>query len=182
MYWEWCYTDIQAGFMDINVPWVAPHSEPENALTITCWIIHVTSLVEFLVAMGFCWRWADVVDNPRWKGLTWGLLPLHTSGITACTYHLLYNSIPVLVPLQAALTCLGNITAMYATYRIAKSSGWSAPWGEIPFLNENDMSEDDTNREDAASLVGFEDIGDALANDNDYSFILKLFAGCAVAR
>lgn len=110
--------------MDIDVPWVTPHSEPENALTIACWIIHVTSLVEFLVAMGFCWRWADVVDNPRWKGLTWGLLPLHTSGITACTYHLLYNSIPVLVPLQAFLTCLGNITAMFATYRIAISNGW----------------------------------------------------------
>lgn len=57
-----------------------------------------------------------------------------------------------------------------------------APWGEIPFLNDDDMSEDDTNREDAASLVGFEDIGDALEEDNDYSFVLKLFAGCAVAR
>lgn len=59
------------------------------------WIIHISSLVEFLVAMGFAWRWADVVDNPKWKGLTWGLLPLHSSGITACTYHVFYNGIPV---------------------------------------------------------------------------------------
>lgn len=35
-------------------------------------------------------------------------------------------------------------------------------------------------KEDSQSLVGFEDLGDALAEDNDYSFILKLFAGCAI--
>jgi hypothetical protein len=34
----------------------------------------------------------------------------------------------------------------------------------------------------SSSLVGFEDLGDALAEDDDYSFIAKLFAGCAVAR
>ena len=68
--------------------------EPDNALTIATWIIHISSLVEFLVAMGFAWRWADVTENPTWKGLTWGLLPLHSSGITACTYHLFFNRIP----------------------------------------------------------------------------------------
>ena len=183
------HTPYLEGFMDIpssQLPWVATHPEPDNALTVACWIIHITSLVEFLVAMGFCWRWADVVDNQRWKGLTWGLLPLHTSGITACTYHLLYNTIPVLVPLQAALTCLGNITAMYATYRIALSNGWSAPWGQISFLPSGDkLMKDDVKqikRQDSDSLVGFEDLGDALAQDNDYSFIIKLFAGCAIAR
>jgi hypothetical protein len=31
------------------------------------------------------------------------------------------------------------------------------------------------------SLVGFEDLGDALAGDNDYSFLIKLFLGCAIA-
>ena len=29
-------------------------------------------------------------------------------------------------------------------------------------------------------MVGFEDLGDALANDNDYTFLIKLFAGCAL--
>ena len=183
------HTPYLEGFMDIpssQLSWVATHPEPDNALTVACWIIHITSLVEFLVAMGFCWRWSDVVGNQRWKGLTWGLLPLHTSGITACTYHLLYNTIPVLVPLQAALTCLGNITAMYASYRIAISNGWAAPWGQISFLPSGDeLMEDDMKqlkRQDSDSLVGFEDLGDALAQDNDFSFIIKLFAGCAIAR
>jgi len=183
------HTPYLNGFMDVPssaLPWTATHPEPENALTIACWIIHVTSLVEFLVAMGFCWRWADVSNNPRWKGLTWGLIPLHSSGITACTYHLFYNSIPVLVPLQAFLTCVGNTTAMIAAYRIARSNGWSVPWGSIPFLDyagDEDGSEDSgaVVGQDSRSLVGFEDLGDALAEDNDYTFIVKLFAGCAIA-
>ena len=172
--------------MDIpasSLPWTATHPEPENALTIACWIIHITSLVEFLVAMGFCWRWADVTNNGRWRGLTWGLLPLHSSGITACTYHLFYNSIPVLVPLQAFLTCVGNTTAMYAAYRIAISNGWDVPWGQLPFgeFRDDGMADEGIIREDSQSLVGFEDLGDALAQDNDFSFVAKLFAGCALA-
>ncbi|KAL7515679.1 hypothetical protein ACHAXN_013204 [Cyclotella atomus] len=178
------HTPYLNGFMDIPstlLPWTATHSEPENALTITCWIIHITSLVEFLVAMGFCWRYAEITQNPKWKGVTWGLIPLHSSGITACTYHLFYNSIPVLVPLQAALTCIGNITAMYAAYRLARSNGWDVPWGQIPLLDSGryDVKEEQWDR--SQSLVGFEDLGEALSGDNDYTFLIKLFAGCAVA-
>lgn len=176
------HTPYLNGFMDVPqlAQLGASHPEPENALTVACWIIHITSLVEFLVAMGFCWRWADVVNNSKWKGLTWGLLPLHSSGITACTYHLFYNSIPVLVPLQAMLTCVGNTTAMIGAYRIAISNGWVAPLGEMSFLNGKKSSKEEAG-EESKSLVGFEDLGDALAADNDFSFIVKLFAGCAVA-
>ena len=180
------HTPYLNGFMDIPptmLPWSSTHAQPENALTITCWIIHITSLVEFLVAMGFCWRYAEITQNPKWKGLTWGLIPLHSSGITACTYHLFYNSIPVLVPLQAVLTCVGNITAMLASYRIARSNGWDAPWGQsISIMGDGESSQ---GREEvwdrSQSLVGFEDLGEALASDNDYTFIVKLFAGCAMA-
>ena len=35
--------------------------------------------------------------------------------------------------------------------------------------------------EESSSLIGFEDLGDALAGDTDYTFLIKLFAGCAVA-
>jgi hypothetical protein len=90
------HTPYLAGFMDLpfSMESLGANLEPENALTIATWIIHISSLVEFLVAMGFAWRWAEVVENPTWKGLTWGLLPLHSSGITACTYHLFFNGIP----------------------------------------------------------------------------------------
>jgi len=134
--------------------------------------------------MGFVWRWADIVQNPKWKGLTWGLLPLHSSGITACTYHLFYNGIPVLVPLQAFLTFVGNTTAMYATYRIAISNGWVPPWSENESATMENVDKNDVDElvvvNDSPSLIGFEDLGNALANDNDYTFILKLFFGCAI--
>lgn len=204
------------GFMDLPKDIVTllfgQHPEPPNALSIACWIIHISSLVEFLVAMGFAWRWADVVGNPKWKGLTWGLLPLHSSGITACTYHLFYNHIPILVSLQAVLTCVGNTTAAYAAWRIAISNGWRAP-EPFSFLNgptddssvvvaggimdrsrteqvgvkeSGELDSTMTNRriEDTGSssfLVGFEDLGDALSQDNDYTFLLKLFVGCGIA-
>jgi hypothetical protein len=61
------------------------HPEPVNALTVPTWIIHVSSLVEWLAAMGLVWAMAQRSNNERWKGVTWGMLPLHTSGICACT-------------------------------------------------------------------------------------------------
>jgi hypothetical protein len=187
------HTPYLGGFMDLpfNFETMGANPEPENSLTVATWIIHISSLVEFLVAMGFAWRWADVVDNPKWKGLTWGLLPLHSSGITACAYHLLYNRVPIMVPLQALLTCIGNTTAAYAALRIALSNGW-VPSTDIlkPLLSLGDPN--DKIREKATgvepvsvvnfespSLVGFEDIGDFLEGDNDYSFLFKLFVGCA---
>jgi hypothetical protein len=202
------HTPYLGGFMDLSftMEGLGAYAEPANALTVACWIIHVSSLVEFLVAMGFCWRWADVVDNPSWKGLTWGLIPLHTSGIIACTSHLFYNQIPLLLPLQAFMTCVGNTTAAYAAYRIARSNGYTLNFPFMPVWmvdlppattgtsiverasasSPSALSaskKESESSESSSSLVGlgFEDLGDALANDNDYSFLLKLFAGCAVA-
>ena len=180
------HTPYLGGFMDlpISTELIGGRPEPENALTVATWIIHSSSLVEFLVAMGFAWRWADVVDNPKWKGLTWGLIPLHSSGIVACTYHLFYNQIPVMVPLQAFLTCVGNTTAAYAALRIALSNGWVPPFQQLKVAVGTGEYSDETKqlqtKEEASSLVGFEDLGEALSGDNDYTFLIKLFVGCAV--
>ena len=136
--------------------------------------------------MGFAWRWADITNDPKWKGLTWGLIPLHSSGITACTYHLFYNQIPILVTLQAFLTCVGNTSAAYAAWRIATSNGWEAP-EVLSFLPKGSKDEENVVLKktdivsESPSLVGFEDLGDALAKDNDYTFLIKLFVGCGLA-
>lgn len=183
------HTPYLGAFMDLPkdmVTWGNP--EPDNALTVATWIIHWSSLVEFLVAMGFCWRWADVSGNEKWKGVTWGLIPLHSSGITACTYHLFYNRIPLLVPLQAFLTFIGNTTAAYAAFRLAKSNGWEVP-EQLGFLGMKNASFDLNEKSEISSLkatespslIGFEDLGDALAEDNDFTFLFKLFGGCALA-
>ena len=108
------------------LPWVS-HAEPANALSIPTWAIHFSSVFEFLFAMALIWDFAEATGNEKWKGLTWGMLPLHASGIAACTYHFFYNpsSLQFLVSTQAGLTLLGNITVAIAAYSIAVSNGWT---------------------------------------------------------
>lgn len=108
------------------LPWVS-HLEPENALSIPTWVIHFSSVFEFLFAMDIIWKYSEVTENPKWKGLTWGMLPLHASGIAACTYHFFYNpsAFQFLVTTQAGLTLLGNLTVAFAAFRIARSNGWT---------------------------------------------------------
>ena len=109
-----------------SLPFVS-HSEPANALSIPTWAIHFSSVLEYVFAMSLVWDYSVTTRNPKWKGLTWGMLPLHASGICACTYHFFYNpsSLQFLVTSQAGLTLLGNITLMIAAFRIASSNGWT---------------------------------------------------------
>jgi hypothetical protein len=109
-----------------QLPWVA-HNEPINALSIPTWAIHFSSVIEYLFAMNLVWRYSETTGNESWKGLTWGMLPLHASGVCACTYHFFYNpsELQFLVSMQAGLTLLGNLTCALAAYRIAVSNGWT---------------------------------------------------------
>ena len=123
-----------------NLPdglWTYGFTEPANALSLPTWVIHVSSLLEWLVAMGcrpprpthparlsavcgrrrahqltqarahcrLVWRIGIASGNPRWKGLTWAMIPSHSSGVCACVYHIFYNSpdLGFVVLLQAHL-------------------------------------------------------------------------------
>eukprot|EP00468_Gymnochlora_sp_CCMP2014_P001130 CAMPEP_0167742738 /NCGR_PEP_ID=MMETSP0110_2-20121227/1606_1 /TAXON_ID=629695 /ORGANISM="Gymnochlora sp., Strain CCMP2014" /LENGTH=424 /DNA_ID=CAMNT_0007626989 /DNA_START=61 /DNA_END=1335 /DNA_ORIENTATION=- len=103
------------------------NSEPQNALSIPTWMVHWSSLLEWLVAMRLIWDLQDRTQNPNWKYLTWGMVPLHTSALCACTYHLFFNekSLVSLQLVQAATTVLGNSLMMAASWKIAKSNGWT---------------------------------------------------------
>jgi hypothetical protein len=70
--------------------------------------------------MRLMWQYAEVSGNPRWKGMTWGMMPALGSAMAACTWHFFYNSpdLDFLVALQAFLTVVGNTTCMWAAYRI----------------------------------------------------------------
>ncbi|PXF41372.1 Ycf49-like protein [Gracilariopsis chorda] len=140
------------------------HEEPANALSFPTWIIHVSSLVEWLVAMGLVWEYSERSRNERWKGLTWGMVPLHTSGICACTYHLFYNapSLSVLVLLQAALTFVGNCSMAFATCRIGGQG------------DESGDDADDDKVEAESSLMGFEDMG--TSKNSNLMLLGKVFA------
>ena len=99
---------------------VACHPDPVNSLSIPTWVVHSSSLLEWLYAMKLAWEHADFSSNPKWRNLTWAMIPSHTSGICACTYHLFYNT-PLLswiVSLQAGLTVAGNTALALAAYQI----------------------------------------------------------------
>lgn len=154
-------TLLLSGFAAFHILSVI-HPEPANALSFPTWIIHVSSLLEWLAAMGLVWQYGVTVGRPQWKGLVWGMLPLHTSGICACTYHLFYNApaLNSLVALQAALTCFGNATMAFATWRIAKSE--SSP---TPVISDESSIE-------LQSPQYFQ--------DSDASYVIKLFVVSAI--
>lgn len=118
-----------------SLPWVV-HSEPVNALSIPTWAIHFSSVFEFIFAMNVIWNFSEATGNEKWKGLTWGMLPAHASGVAACTYHFFYRQ--WVVTTQAGLTCLGNITLAIAAWRIALSNGWT--WQELNPLPKSNTS------------------------------------------
>lgn len=100
-------------------------TEPVNALSIPTWIVHWSTVFEFLLAMSLAWTYADAVGNPKWKGLTWGMFPSSVSSVFALTFHVFYNQIPWILTGQAVCTFVGNCTLALATYRIASSNGWT---------------------------------------------------------
>ena len=72
------------------IPLAQAHIEPLNALSIPTWMVHVSSLLEWLVAMQLIWEHSIVSGNPRWKGLTIGMIPSHTSGLCKSPLRYLY--------------------------------------------------------------------------------------------
>ena len=98
---------------------------PANALSVPTWGVHVFSLVEWLVAMGLVWEYAEVSGEKAWRTLTWGMLPLHASGVCACVQHFFFNApdLEWLVTAQGALTMIGNSGMCFAAARLAGGAG-----------------------------------------------------------
>ncbi|MGK7933122.1 MAG: DUF2499 domain-containing protein [Microcystaceae cyanobacterium] len=90
-----------------------------NALSIPTWIIHISSVIEWIAAIWFIWRYGEVTGDHSWKGLALGMLPALVSAMCACMWHFFDNlgSLEWLVTLQAAMTVVGNIT-------LCAAAGW----------------------------------------------------------
>lgn len=95
-----------------------------NALSIPTWIIHISSVVEWIVAIWLIWTYGELVKNPAWKALSFAMLPALVSAMCACTWHFFDNSPSLnwLVTLQAAMTVVGNVTVMLAAWWIWQSA------------------------------------------------------------
>jgi hypothetical protein len=93
-----------------------------NALSIPTWIIHVSSVIEWMVAIWLIWRYAEASGNLVWRNLSFGMLPALISAMCACTWHFFDNAIDLswLVTLQATTTLMGNATMCIAGWQIWK--------------------------------------------------------------
>lgn len=95
-----------------------------HALSIPTWIIHVSSVIEWIAAIWTIWIYSEVSGNRYWRALSLGMLPALVGAMSACTWHFFDNpdSLRWLVNLQASMTVLGNFTLCAAAWWIWRSS------------------------------------------------------------
>lgn len=103
-----------------------------HVLSIPTWIIHVSSVIEWITAIWLIWTYGELTKNRAWYALSIGMLPALVSAMCACTWHYFDNpkSLEWLVTVQASTTVLGNFTLLIAgwlIWRRAKSAMVKTP-------------------------------------------------------
>lgn len=100
-----------------------------HALSIPTWIIHVSSVIEWIAAIWLIWTYGEVSGNRTWYALSFAMLPALVSAMCACTWHYFDNprSLEWLVTLQAAMTVLGNCTLCAAGWWIWRNAQSANP-------------------------------------------------------
>jgi hypothetical protein len=95
-----------------------------HALSIPTWMIHVSSVIEWIAAIWLIWRYAEISGEWFWRALSFGMLPALIGAMCACTWHFFDNadSLIWLVTVQAAMTVLGNCTCCVAAWWIWRSA------------------------------------------------------------
>lgn len=76
---------LGSGFLGVDL---APHIEPQNALSLPTWMVHSSSILEWLIAMTLIWDHAYTSSNPRWKGMTIAMIPAHVSRLVDFLFQL----------------------------------------------------------------------------------------------
>ena len=91
-----------------------------HALSIPTWMVHVSSVIEWIAAMWLIWQYGEISGDRYWFGLSLAMFPALISAMCACTWHFFDNSpkLEWLVILQASMTVIGNITLCLAAWRI----------------------------------------------------------------
>ncbi len=95
-----------------------------HALSIPTWVIHISSVIEWIAAIWLVWSYAQVTDDRTWYGLAVAMLPALVSAMCACTWHFFDNAPTLgwLVTLQAAMTLVGNCAVCLAAWGIWRST------------------------------------------------------------
>ncbi|MEY2985469.1 MAG: hypothetical protein RLZZ568_2086 [Cyanobacteriota bacterium] len=102
-----------------RIKWLLMH-----ALSIPTWMVHVSSVIEWITAIALVCRYARKTGYAHWRALAWGMLPALVSATCACTWHFFDNlpDLNWLVTLQALTTVVGNGTLCIAAWWIWRRS------------------------------------------------------------
>lgn len=95
-----------------------------HALSLPTWWIHVTSVIEWALAILAIQAWGRRQGERAWGWLSAAMLPALVSAMAACTWHLFDNAAALqgLVVLQAGCTALGNGAMAVAAWNLARPS------------------------------------------------------------
>jgi hypothetical protein len=95
-----------------------------HVLSIPTWIIHTSSVLEWLFAIWLIWTYGEVQQNRAWKWFAVAMLPALVSAMCACTWHFFDNApdLEWLVTLQAAMTLAGNCTLWWAAWLLGRTA------------------------------------------------------------
>jgi hypothetical protein len=93
-----------------------------HALSLPTWWIHITSVLEWLLAIVAIQAYGQRRREGGWRWLALAMVPALASAMAACTWHLFDNSASLrgLVVLQAALTALGNVALALAAWNLLR--------------------------------------------------------------
>lgn len=100
-----------------------------HALSLGTWWIHVTSVLEWVLAMAAIQSWGLRRGEGGWRWLALAMLPALMSAMAALTWHVFDNSLELkgLVVLQAGLTTLGNAALALASWNLLRNQGAAQP-------------------------------------------------------
>lgn len=95
-----------------------------NVLSIPTWMIHISSVIEWIMAIWLIWVYGTLKQNSAWHWFALAMLPALISAMCACTWHLFDNlpELEWLVTIQAWMTLVGNITLCLAAWWLWKTS------------------------------------------------------------
>jgi hypothetical protein len=93
-----------------------------HALSLGTWWIHVTSVLEWILAIVAVEAFGRRRQEPGWRWLALAMVPALGSAMAACTWHLFDNSndLKGLVVFQAGLTALGNLAQAGAAFNLLR--------------------------------------------------------------
>lgn len=110
----------------LDLPWsferLGATKEPEGALSVLTWMLHMLPIFEYVAAIDFCWQYADAVGNQAWKGFSWALLIMYCNVVCNAGVHLFYTTIPELDVVLAIFGLVGYSAEAYAALKMSRAS------------------------------------------------------------